>query len=64
VSGYWVISEIHFDIECIGIYLIQAPKLERRIMPYELTDYEWAAVRSFLPNKPRGVPRVSLHRGQ
>ena len=27
-------------------------------MRYELTDYEWAAVRPFLPNKPRGVPRV------
>jgi hypothetical protein len=23
----------------------------------ELTDYEWAAVRPLLPNKPRGVPR-------
>ena len=28
-------------------------------MRYELADYEWAAVRPFLPNKPRGVPRVS-----
>ena len=27
-------------------------------MRYELTDYEWAAVRSMLPNKPRGAPRV------
>jgi len=25
---------------------------------YELTDYEWAAIEPFLPNKPRGVPRV------
>jgi transposase len=23
-------------------------------MRYELTDFEWAAIRSFLPNKPRG----------
>jgi hypothetical protein len=23
-------------------------------MRYELTDYEWAAIKSFLPNKPRG----------
>jgi transposase len=28
----------------------------------ELTDYEWAAVRPFLPNKPRGVPRVNDRR--
>ncbi len=25
-------------------------------MRYELTDYEWAAIKLFLPNKPRGVP--------
>ncbi len=27
-------------------------------MRYELTDYEWKAIKPFLPNKPRGVPRV------
>ena len=27
-------------------------------MRYELTDFEWTAIRSFLPKKPRGVPRV------
>jgi len=27
-------------------------------MRYELTDFEWAAIRLFLPNKPRGIPRV------
>jgi transposase len=31
-------------------------------MRYELTDYEWAAVRPFLPNKPCGVPRVNDRR--
>ena len=31
-------------------------------MRYELTDYEWAAVRPLLPNKPRGVPRVNDRR--
>jgi hypothetical protein len=31
-------------------------------MRYELTDYEWAAIRLFLPNKPRGVPRVNDRR--
>jgi len=25
-------------------------------MRYELTDFEWAAIKSFLPNKPRGIP--------
>ena len=40
------------------LHMIQAPKLEPRIMRYELTDYEWAPINPFLPNKPRGVPRV------
>ncbi len=31
-------------------------------MRYELTDFEWVATRSFLPNKPRGVPRVDDRR--
>ncbi len=25
---------------------------------YELTDFEWSIIAPFLPNKPRGVPRV------
>ena len=31
-------------------------------MRYELADYEWAAIKSMLPNKPRGVPRVNDRR--
>ncbi len=31
-------------------------------MRYELTDYEWAAIKPFLPNKPRGVQRVNDRR--
>ena len=27
-------------------------------MRYQLTDFEWSAIRPFLPNKPRGIPRV------
>ena len=27
-------------------------------MRYELTDFEWAAISSFPPNKPRGIARV------
>jgi transposase len=31
-------------------------------MRYELTDYEWTAIRPMLPNQPRGVPRVNDRR--
>jgi transposase len=39
--------------------VIQAAKPETRIVRYELTEYEWATIKPFLPNKPRGVPRVN-----
>jgi len=31
-------------------------------MRYELTDYKWAAIKSMLPNKSRGIPRVNDRR--
>ena len=31
-------------------------------MRYELTDYEWAAIKPMLPNEPRGIPRVNDRR--
>jgi transposase len=31
-------------------------------MRYELTDFEWAAIQSLLPNKPRGIPCVDDRR--
>ena len=31
-------------------------------MRYELNDHEWAAIKPFLPNKPRGIPRVNDRR--
>ena len=31
-------------------------------MRYELSDYEWSIIRSMLPNKPRGIPRVDDRR--
>ena len=31
-------------------------------MRYELNEYEWAAIKPFLPNRPRGVPRVNDRR--
>jgi hypothetical protein len=40
------------------LHIIQASKREPRMMRYELTDYEWAAIRPMLPNKARGVRRV------
>jgi transposase len=42
--------------------MFQASEPEPRIMRYELTDYEWAAIKPLLPNKPRGVPRVNDRR--
>jgi hypothetical protein len=42
----------------VRISVIQAPKLEPRIMRYELTDCEWTAIRPMLPTKTRGVSRV------
>jgi transposase len=42
--------------------MIQALKLEPRIMRYELSDYEWTAIKPMLPNKPRGVQRVNDRR--
>ena len=33
-------------------------------MRYELADYEWIAIKPMLPNKPRGVPRVSDDQGR
>jgi transposase len=42
--------------------VIQAPMTELSIMRYELSDYEWSIIRSMLPNKPRGIPRVDDRR--
>jgi transposase len=50
------------DAAFIGLDVIQAPNRGLEIMRYELTDFEWAAIRSFLPNKPRGIPRVDDRR--
>jgi transposase len=54
--------ESRFIVDPIALAVIQAPKLEPRIMRYELTDYEWASIKPMLPNKPRGVPRVNDRR--
>jgi transposase len=31
-------------------------------MRYELSDYEWTAIKPMMPNKPRGVRRVNDRR--
>ena len=31
-------------------------------MRYELSDYEWTAIKPMLPNKPRGIRRVNVRR--
>jgi hypothetical protein len=49
-------------VEGIGLDAIQAPKPGHRIVRFELTGFEWAAIRPFLPNKPRGIPRVDDRR--
>ncbi len=49
-------------VEDTGLDVIQAPKSGPRIMRYELTDFEWIAIKPFLPNKPRGIPRVADQR--
>jgi hypothetical protein len=43
-------------VDGVARHEIQAPKPEPRIVRYELTDHEWAAIKPFLPNKPRAVP--------
>jgi hypothetical protein len=49
-------------VEGIGLDVIQATKPEPRVKRYELTDFEWAAISSILPNKPRGIPRLDNRR--
>jgi len=51
-----------FAIEGVGPNVIQAPKLELRIMRTELSDHEWVVIKPMLPNKPRGLPRVNDRR--
>jgi hypothetical protein len=44
-------------IDGAALHVIQAPK---SLIRYELTDYEWAAIRPMLPNKARGVRRGTI----
>ena len=43
-------------------HVIQLPKLEPRIGALRLSDFEWAAIKPLLPNKPRGVRACKCRR--
>jgi hypothetical protein len=38
-------------VDGVARHMIQAPKPEPRIMRYELSNYEWTAIKPMLPNK-------------
>jgi hypothetical protein len=61
-SAQWHLPRRAFTVDGTARHVIQAPELEPRIMRYRLTDYEWAAIKPMLPNKPRGIPRVNDRR--
>ena len=60
MSAYGVISEVPvlrvLPVERIGLDVIQASNPEPQIMRYELTDFEWTAIRPFLPNRRVAFP--------
>jgi len=62
MSAIRPISDLQFGVANAEIGVILAPEPGPPIMRYELTDFEWTAIRPFLPNKPRGVPRVNDRR--
>jgi hypothetical protein len=52
-----------FWVDGAAVDVIQAAKLESlESCGYELSDYEWTAIKPMLPNKPRGVRRVNDRR--
>ena len=61
-SEHWRLRDGLLRVDGTAVDVIQAPKLEPRIMRYELSDYEWTAIKPMLPNKPRGVRRVNDRR--
>src|SRR3989440_5261622 len=61
-SGYCHRPRWPFAVGGIARRVIQDPKPELRIMRYELNDHKWAPIKPFLPNKPRGIPRVNDRR--
>jgi transposase len=63
MPAIWPISDLQFGVANSKKGVIQAPEPGPRIMRYELTDFEWTAIRPFLPNKPHfHCPRPSAPR--
>ena len=62
MSAIRPIADLQFEVANTETAVIQAPEPGPRTMRYELTDFEWAAIRPFLPNKPHGVARSSRRR--
>ena len=63
MSAVWLLSDLPFLVANTQVDVIQVSKPEpQSFMPYVLTDFEGAAIRPFLPNKQRGVPRVNDRR--
>ena len=66
-SEYWRLRNGLLWVDGTAVDVIQAPEPEHRILRYELSDYEWTAIKpmlqKMLQNKPRGVWRVNEHRG-
>jgi hypothetical protein len=56
-ARYALKADLPLPIDGAALHIIQAPKREPRMMRYELTDYEWAAIRPMLPNKARARGR-------
>jgi hypothetical protein len=46
----------------MAVDAIQAPKPEPRIMRYELSGYEWVAIKPMPSNKPRNAARLNDRR--
>src|SRR5207244_9373397 len=58
-SKFRELAQRPLRVDGTAVDVIQAPKPEPRIMRYELSDYEWTAIKPMLPNKPRGIRRVN-----
>ena len=52
-----------FAVDGVALDVIQATKLEPRIMRYELSDPVRSVIKPMLPNKSRAIPRVDDRRG-
>jgi hypothetical protein len=54
-SERWRLRDRPIRIDGTTVDMIQALRLEPRIMRYELGDDEWTAIKAMLPNRQCGV---------